>query len=98
MRDLTENEIQEVSGGYFVPSFSVNYSQLAVGLGMVGLGVAIVTSAGLATVPAAAFGAAFAGEMVVAGSGLALAGGGGLVMGGAVTTEFSSAGAGGSGK
>jgi len=75
MRELTVNEIDKVSGG-------LDADGVSVGLGALALGVAIVATAGLATVPVSiVLGAATIGELGIAGAGLALSGAGGFMIG-----------------
>lgn len=74
MRELNVMEIESVSG-------AVDWEKVAVGAAIVGLGVAIVATAGLAAVPVAVLGAATAGELVVAGAAVAAAAGGGAAIG-----------------
>ena len=51
MKELNTSEIEMVSGGFD------GWEQLGVGIAMIGLGIAIVGTAGLATVPIALAGA-----------------------------------------
>lgn len=92
MRQLTEAEVHEVSGGMFSGlNLNINYGNVTVGLAMLGLGVAIVSSAGLAAVPIMALGSSGA---LVGGTGVALAGAGGYMAGSGLTTGFSGEGGG----
>ena len=74
MRELTTNEIDQVSGG----------SDLALiigGIGVIGVGIALISTAGLASVPVAYFGAATLREGIVAASAMAIGSTGGGIVG-----------------
>lgn len=74
MQELNEIEIVSVSGG-------VDWEQIGIGVAIIGVGVAVVATAGLATVPLSLVGAATFGEILVGGSALAFAGAGGFAAG-----------------
>ena len=74
MRELTTNEVEQVSGG-----FDSNYFDL--GFTAIGLGAALLVSGGLAGVPIAILGAATVGEVMLAGSAIALGATGGALVG-----------------
>lgn len=76
MRELTHEEIHEVSGG-------LNWAAISTGVALVGLAAVTIGTAGIATVPAAlAFSAAATGgEIFLAGTALATAGAGGFAIG-----------------
>ena len=83
MRTLSFDEVGSVSGGL---DFAVNisWSQVAAGVGIVGLGVAVVATGGLALGPAAAITSS-----LVAATGVGLAGAGAVVAGTAIHTNAS---------
>lgn len=84
MRELTDLEVEQVSGG----GVEVNWALFAGGLAMIGLGVAIAGTAGLATVPVGIIlGAGTFGEIGVGVVSLGFAGAGGFVSGGAFSSE-----------
>lgn len=85
MRELNMREIGEVSGG-------LDLQLVLLGLGAIGLGATILATAGLATVPISIMSAAFAGEMVVAGSAMTLGAVGGAAIGTGITAKPSVAG------
>jgi hypothetical protein len=74
MRELTASEIDQVSGG-------ANWTEVGVGVGAIALGVAIVGTAGLATIPVGLVGAATFGEIGIGLTGLTLSFCGGGLMG-----------------
>ena len=79
MHVLSTNDLEEVSAG-------LTWAQIGVGLAMVGLGLSIAATGGLSGVAVGAiWGAGFAADFAVAGTGLALAGGGGLVIGNGIS-------------
>lgn len=78
MRELTLLEIENVSG-------AVDWQTVAAGATILAVGVAIVATAGLASVPIAIAGAATVGELAVAGAGIAAAAGGGAAIGSGLT-------------
>jgi hypothetical protein len=75
IRELTAGELAEVSGA------DVTWGEIGIGIGLVGLGITIAATGGLAAVPIAVFGAATGGELFLAGTALGLAGGGGFLIG-----------------
>lgn len=68
MKQLTELELNQVAGGNY------EWEQIGVGIAMVGLGIALVSTAGLATIPVALAGAATMGEIGIGAAGIGLAG------------------------
>ena len=76
MRELTTTEIDQVSGGG-----NPNWTEIGVGIGAIALGVAIVGTAGLATVPIGLVGAFTMGEIGIGITGLTLSFCGGGLMG-----------------
>ena len=83
MRELTDLEVEQVSGGV-----EMNWALFAGGLAMIGLGVAIAGTAGLATVPVGIIlGAGTFGEIGVGVVSVGFAGAGGFVSGGAFSSE-----------
>ena len=80
MYELSTLEIDQVSG-------AVDWGTVAAGAALVGLGVAIVATGGLAAVPVAVMGAAPAGELVVAGAAVAAAAGGGAAIGSGLVSD-----------
>ena len=79
MREITHMEMDAIAGG-------VEWATVAAGVGIVAAAVAIVGTAGLATVPLAVFGAATAGELVVAGATVTAAAAGGVAIGDGLTS------------
>ena len=74
MRELTQNELQEVNGG-------VDWEKVGIGVGIVSLGIVIAGTGGLATIPISLLGAATTGEIFVAIAALVSSGAGGVVIG-----------------
>ena len=73
--ELTNQELMNIDGG-------INWGVVAAGAGIVGLGLAIAATGGLATVPVAVIlGAGTAGEIAVAGAAVGCAAVGGYGMG-----------------
>lgn len=83
MRTLSLAEVESVAGGVEL-SVSVNWQQVGAGAALVGLGIAVVATGGVALGPAAAIGSS-----IVAATGLGLAATGGVVAGGGVTVHSS---------
>ena len=77
MRELSEAEVEEVSGG------EINYAALGAGIAMFGVGVLLASTAGIALAPAGLLfaGAGFSTEVVVGSVSLGLATGGGYLGG-----------------
>ena len=74
MRELTTNEIDQVSGG------ELNLGHIATGVGVLAFGATILATAGLASVPFSLVGAATLGEGVIIGTAMtAGAVGGGFI-------------------
>ena len=79
MRELTLNEVEVVSGG------DVDWGVVGTGAGLIGLGIAIAATGGLAGLGVGLIvGAGTFGEMAVAGAAVASAGLGGFAIGEAV--------------
>ena len=78
MKELSKEDLNTVSGG------DIDWGQAAAAAGIVALGVAVVATGGLASVPIGLFGAATAGEIAVAGFGLAASALGGFGIGDAL--------------
>jgi hypothetical protein len=76
---MTPIETHAIAGG-------VQWATVAAGVGIVAAAVAIVGTAGLATIPLAVFGAATAGEIVVAGASVTAAAAGGVAIGDGLTS------------
>ncbi|RWJ04872.1 MAG: hypothetical protein EOR25_29945 [Mesorhizobium sp.] len=74
MRELNLAEMDQVAGG-------IEASTIAAGAGLIGLGLVIAGTGGLAAIPIGLMGAATAGEMMLAGAAISAAGGGGWLIG-----------------
>ena len=85
MRELTTNEIDQVSGGEY------NYTAISTGVGLFSLGIAIALTGGVATVPIAFLGAATASEIGIGVTALTLAGAGGATIGAGITGGINNA-------
>jgi hypothetical protein len=82
MRDLTDREVEQVSGG----GVEVNWGMLTTGLAMIGLGVAIASTSGLATVAVPLIlGAGTFAEIGVGVVSVGFAGGGSILSGSAIS-------------
>jgi len=78
MRELTPQELDQVSG-------AVDTGAIGAGISLVGLGLGIAVAAGLALVPVGVIlGAGTLGELLIAGSAVSLSGGGGYLVGSAL--------------
>lgn len=81
MRELTDREVEQVSGSGGV---EIDWMMFTTGLALIGLGVTIAGTAGLAAIPVGVIaGAGMAGEITLAAAALGLTGGGGIVTGSA---------------
>lgn len=78
MRELTACEIESVNGGW---SWGYGLACIGTGATLIGLGVAIVCTGGLALVPLSIAGAATAGEITLGVFALGAAAGGGVLIG-----------------
>ena len=89
MRELTDLEVEQVSGGGGV---EVNWGMVTTGLAMIGLGVAIASTSGLAGVAVPLIlGAGTGWEIGVGVAAVSLAGGGSILSGRAVSVSFGGA-------
>ncbi len=84
MKTLTNDEVDQVSGG-----MSINWASVRNGAALVGLGISIVVAAGLTGGLAVGviLGAGTVGELVSGGVALGLAGAGGYEAGSAITFD-----------
>ncbi|MDO6477204.1 hypothetical protein Q4520_17420 [Alteromonas sp. 1_MG-2023] len=78
MREIDSEEILNISGG------DVDWGQAAAAAGIIALGITVVATGGIATVPIGLMGAATAGELTLAGFGLVASAFGGFGIGAAV--------------
>jgi len=79
MRELNSNEIQDISGGG-VDVGNIDMASIGLGVSILALGILVVASAGLATVPISALGAVTVGESIIVGTGITTSvTGGGLI-------------------
>ena len=86
MRELTDREVEQVSGGGGV---EVNWGMVTTGLAMIGLGVAIASTSGLAGVAVPLIlGAGTGWEIGVGVAAVSLAGGGSILSGSAISVSF----------
>ncbi|MCP9480138.1 hypothetical protein NNA33_19795 [Marisediminitalea aggregata] len=79
MKELSPEELQCVAGG------EINWGQAAAAAGIIALGVAVVATGGIASIPISLAGAATAGELTIAGFGIAASAFGGWGIGDAVS-------------
>ena len=81
IRELDLAEMERVAGG-------LQATTIGVGIGIIGLGVAIAATGGLAAIPIGIIaGAGTAGEMLVAGAAIGAAAGGGALVGTGISAE-----------
>ncbi len=81
MRELTDLEVEQVSGGV-----EVNWGMFTTGLAIIGLGVAIASTSGLATLAVPLIlGAGTGLEITVGVAAVGLAGGGSILSGSAIS-------------